>query len=246
MRIEVLKKHCRRRFSSPYTNRISWNRILLPGLTALDAKLGQSKQVRKVAPIKLVSTGGFVAVTYFGNRETTHDIDCMIDPQLSNPKKINPRLHEAIDSVSEDFDFIHDWMNTLIDAFIDQGFAKTQLFHDSIQQNVVLWRGENLVVYAADWGWSLGKKLKRIVRLKKPTDISDAVELVKRLVDSKDGRQADPREVLKTFSTDSPHPNEDEAFDIIAAGFQEKYGAVEIPSTSALEDQDGAQSGSCG
>ena len=47
-------------------------------------------------------------------------------------KQITSKLHEAIDSVSGDFDFIHDWMNTIIDAFIDQGFAKTQLFRDSI------------------------------------------------------------------------------------------------------------------
>ena len=41
--------------------------------------LVKSKQVRKVAPITLISTEKSVAVTYFGNRETTHDIDWEAD-----------------------------------------------------------------------------------------------------------------------------------------------------------------------
>jgi hypothetical protein len=58
------------------------------GLAELDAEIAKSRNLQRAAPIKLIAVGGFVAVTYFHNRETTQDLDCLLDPTLKNRVRI--------------------------------------------------------------------------------------------------------------------------------------------------------------
>lgn len=42
------------------------------------------------------------------------------------------------------------------------GENRRRLFLDSLAQSIVLWQGNNMIIYAAKWEWSLARKLKRI------------------------------------------------------------------------------------
>lgn len=67
------------------------------------------------------------------------------------------------------------------------GETKQRLFHDSIIQGVVLWQGTNLIIYAAKWEWSLARKLKRIGSQRRDIDVSDAVEILAKMVVENEG-----------------------------------------------------------
>lgn len=56
-----------------------------------------------------------------------------------------------------------------------------------MEQNVVLWRGKNLVIYAVKWEWSLARKVKRIGSTGRDADVSDAVALLRQMVDDSKG-----------------------------------------------------------
>ncbi|AEO53070.1 hypothetical protein MYCTH_2293935 [Thermothelomyces thermophilus ATCC 42464] len=43
----------------------------------------QSPSQRLVAPIRLISIGGALAVRVCHNREASYDIDCMLDPNIA-------------------------------------------------------------------------------------------------------------------------------------------------------------------
>ena len=53
------------------------------------------------APINVVTVGGFLAVTYFKNREATGDLDYMIEPQWAQDDEIKSPLKNAINSVAK-------------------------------------------------------------------------------------------------------------------------------------------------
>ncbi|XMA15127.1 hypothetical protein WAI453_007918 [Rhynchosporium graminicola] len=61
--------------------------VLKTALTHLDKEVEQSKNLRKVSPIRLVAVGGYVSVTYLQNRRAAEDIDYILDPQIEDQVK---------------------------------------------------------------------------------------------------------------------------------------------------------------
>lgn len=194
-------------------------------LTALDEEIGNSKNLRKAIPINLLSAGGFVAVSYLRNRHATQDIDYIIDPSIENLGKIKEKLQKAILTVARKHKINHEWINAHMELFAVGG-TKAQLFRESIDQKVVLWRGKNLVIYAVKWEWSLARKLKRIGSERRDIDISDAVEILKIMVDENDGPLT--RDRMKAWNTIVYTPIEDWVLDVVAAKFSAKYGVAGI------------------
>ncbi|KAM5432300.1 hypothetical protein McanCB56680_006530 [Microsporum canis] len=191
-------------------------------LIYLDEEIGKSKNLRKAAPIKLVAVGGFVAVTYFENRTTTEDLDYMVDPSLKNLEKIREKLVRAISNVAEKQGYDDDWVNDRVQQFAFGDFA-LPLFQDSVAQNVVLWEGKNLQVYAVKWEWSLARKVKRIGSSDRDTDVSDAVALLRKVVEENGGPIS--RERAKNWNQIVLTPIEDSAIDKVAQGYAKKYGS---------------------
>lgn len=118
-------------------------------LAYLDEEIGKSKNLRKAVPLKLVAVGGFVAVSYFHNRASTEDLDCMIDPGLKSLTKLKGKLARAIKAVAHRKDYDEGWVNDNVRMFA-VGDSVQPLFRESVEQNVVLWRGKNLVIYAVN------------------------------------------------------------------------------------------------
>lgn len=106
------------------------------------------------------------------------------------------------------------------------GDTKAPLFRESIEQQVVLWRGKNLVIFAVKWEWSLARKLKRIGSEGRDIDFSDAVEILKNMVDGNGGPLT--RDTMKSWNTIVYTPIEDTVLDIVAAAFSANYGVAGI------------------
>lgn len=63
------------------------------------------------APINIVTSGGFLAVTHFKSRTATADLDYMIELQWAQDEEIKTPFKEEINYVAEDEIFEEDWMN---------------------------------------------------------------------------------------------------------------------------------------
>ncbi|KAI1288047.1 hypothetical protein F5Y03DRAFT_389258 [Xylaria venustula] len=126
-------------------------------LSALDDAFGTSELLTSIAPIRFMTSGGTLAVKYFQVRETTKDVDCLTDPNT-------------------------DWFNDELKGFI-QREKRLNLFLEAVEQNIILFQGVNLVVYAARMEWQLERKIRRIdARTNKRgevKDIADAVALIR-------------------------------------------------------------------
>ncbi|KAL2851208.1 hypothetical protein BJX68DRAFT_69332 [Aspergillus pseudodeflectus] len=154
------------------------------GLHALDRQMGRSAWLAAFAPIRLVSAGGFLAVTYLKNRDSTGDIDYLIEPEFAQDKDIQYALKEAVASVAEQLAYNDDWINEAMAIFVTKE-ARESLFEQAEKQNIILFKGENLEILAAPLEWSLERKLRRIYTgnrdRKAQLDMADAVALLKQL-----------------------------------------------------------------
>jgi hypothetical protein len=133
------------------------------------------------APINVVTVGGFLAVTYFKNREATGDLDYMIDPEWIEDDEIKIPLKTAIDSVADEEMLEFDWMNDDLHIWATQPAWKT-IFEQAYAQNIILFDGQSLKVWAAPFEWALERKLRRIAfsdRGAKKVDMEDVLALFK-------------------------------------------------------------------
>lgn len=179
----------------------------------------------KIAPIQLLSAGGFVAVTLFHNRVSTEDLDYIMNPDTPGVDKIKQKLQIAIEAVCRQRELPADWINSQMEIFAI-GANKQRLFRDSVTQNVVLWRGANLVIYAAQWEWSLARKLKRVGSQYRLIDISDAVEILYRMVEENGGPLA--LETVKSWDTIVYTPLDMDAIKCVADAYMERWGVPGI------------------
>ncbi|CAI7607711.1 hypothetical protein PCG10_006457 [Penicillium crustosum] len=160
------------------------------GLLALDREMGRDDWLIAFAPIRLISAGGFLAVSYLKNRESTGDVDYLIDPEFAEDKEIQTAFHEAVISVADKLHFTNDWINEAMGIFVTKKTRQT-LFELAEKQNITLFRGENLEILAAPIEWALERKLRRIYATqrdrKADLDLADAVALLKQLRTRNDG-----------------------------------------------------------
>lgn len=96
------------------------------------------------------------------------------------------------------------------------------LFQESVEQNVVLWKGQNLIVYAVKWEWALIRKLKRISVSGKEGDIGDAVAILHE-INEVNGGPLD-RTVARAWNGVSYSPVEEMILDEVARRYAVEYG----------------------
>ncbi|KAL1855014.1 hypothetical protein Plec18170_004427 [Paecilomyces lecythidis] len=136
------------------------------------------------APIRMIAAGGFLAVSYLKNRESTGDLDYLIEPEFADDREIKTPLQRAIYSVASQLHYNEDWANQESDIFVTKE-ARNFLFEQAEKQGITLFKGENLKVLAAPLEWALERKLRRIYAAnrdrKAEYDMTDALALLKAL-----------------------------------------------------------------
>ena len=138
------------------------------------------------APINLMVAGGFFAVTYLKNREATEDIDYLLDPEWANDEDIKEPLRNGIQAVADMHNYLPGWANEDTGLFVTRR-AREVLMRRAIEQDIVLWSGENIRILAAPIEWVLETMLRRVhsnARGRKTEgDLSDALAILKYLRD---------------------------------------------------------------
>ncbi len=112
--------------------------------------------------IELVVVGGAISVLFFENRYGTKDVDTVYPP---GKEKL---LKELIKKVSTEQNLPIDWMNSSVEFFGVQ-----------TKSEIIIFKKENLILYAAEWEEMLGMKLSGAFRGNK--DIDDAMEIIKQI-----------------------------------------------------------------
>ncbi|KAI9782434.1 MAG: hypothetical protein M1816_001886 [Peltula sp. TS41687] len=122
--------------------------------------------------------------------------------------------------VAKEYHLVSDWINNDVQIFA-RGKAGLRLYEESIEQDVLLWRGANLLVYAGSRKWSLQSKLKRYGMHHREVDLVDAVVIVKQLTEENGGPM--DRQAIKGWNTTPSYPIQDWVLDELAQGYEEKY-----------------------
>ncbi|KAJ5106149.1 hypothetical protein N7456_002824 [Penicillium angulare] len=160
------------------------------GLAVLDDEMGKNPWLIAFAPIRLISAGGFIAVSYLKNRDSTGDLDYLIDPEFAGDKDIEGALKGVIISVADQLRYNRKWVNGEMGIFVTKK-TRQVLFEQAIKQGITLFKGQNLEVLAAPVEWALERKLRRIYAAdrdrKVEGDIADATALLKYLKERNDG-----------------------------------------------------------
>ncbi|RYP24849.1 hypothetical protein DL767_008541 [Monosporascus sp. MG133] len=157
-------------------------------LAALDVQIGKSELLMSVAPIRLMSVGGFVSVKLFQNRNSTIDVDCLMDPNFDAVEEYRTEFWKAVRQVAVTLHHETDWLNDELRNFV-QSSKRQDLFFESIEQDVVIYRGQNLMIFAGKMEWALERKIRRIAnaRRPRPKDVDDAVAVAKFMAESSGG-----------------------------------------------------------
>ncbi|KAE8131593.1 hypothetical protein BDV38DRAFT_275814 [Aspergillus pseudotamarii] len=195
------------------------------GLEALDNEMGKDEWLIAFAPITLLSAGGFLAVNFLKNRESTQDLDYLLEPQWAHDNDVREPLHDAMVRAARGIGFIDDWANEEM-AFFVPDKSRELLFEEAEKQNLVLWEGSHLRVLAVPLEWALERKLRRIHNdmqsSKRKTDINDALALLRHLKMRNGGLLE--REYIRTLNICSTEKVPDHAtMEEIAAAYGKKY-----------------------
>lgn len=150
-------------------------------LERLDQEMAKNDYLGAFAPIDVVSTGGFLAVTYFKNRKTTGDIDYIMDPEWIGDNDIIIPMRDAIKAVARKNRLEYKWMNDDMQIWTNPR-AREKIFEQALDQNILLWSGESIKIWAPPFEWALERKLRRIAYAadraeKRSIDMSDAIAL---------------------------------------------------------------------
>lgn len=187
--------------------------------------MGKFDFIVAFAPIKLITAGGFLAVNCLKNRETTKDLNYLLDPEWATDEDIKGPLEQAILRVSQRLQLAEQWANEDMALYVTKE-TRVHLFRKALKQNIILFRGDNLIILAAPIKWALKRKIRWMFApgpdRKVETDMSDLLAMLRCMRDRKAG-PLNP-EHLRTQSLNSFDDVPDSAgMGQIAAAYREKY-----------------------
>ena len=202
--------------------------VVLPALSELDAAMGESELLDSVAPIRLVSVGGSLAVCLFKNRESSADVDCILDPNIAAAPDYVAAFSEAVQRTSRQMDLPDDWLNRQVEVFVARNRV-AHLFLESVAQGIVLYEGASLVVYAGRLDWALERKVRRVAhaqerRIRKNVDVGDAAAIIEFMTRRQDGKPLSFAFVRGLNENQFDVPPTDTALHQVASQYMAMYG----------------------
>lgn len=199
------------------------------GLHALNEEISKSELLMSVAPIRLISVGGSMAVLLCGNRDSSTDIDCILDPQVDENEEYVAEWNNAVVNTAKAALLHSDWLNQQLAIFVRKDKRRI-LFLESIQQGIILYEGDNLVIYAGRLDWALERKIRRVAyatdRQKgKNVDMLDAAAIIKLMTSRDDYSTPLTFDFIRSlnFNGFDLAPTTD-AIEAVARYYKEKYG----------------------
>ncbi|KAL1878037.1 hypothetical protein VTK73DRAFT_8261 [Phialemonium thermophilum] len=198
-------------------------------LKLLDSEIAKSELLMSVAPIRLITIGGSLAVRLCLNRRSTRDIDCMLDPNVAAAEDYADEFWAAATRTCEKGGFPRGWLAQQAELFVARE-RRMALFLESVEQGVVVFQGANVVIYAGLLSWALERKLRRIAHAPdrkedQDVDIADAAALV-RLVRSPGDPPLSFQYIRELNFNGFELPPEEYAIREVAEHYAQVYGEV--------------------
>jgi hypothetical protein len=134
--------------------------------------------------------------------------------------EIKQAIKTAIYTVADARDCQPTWMNDDCMVFTGGRKRRPALFSAALQQNTVLWNSTHLTIYAGEWRWALGLKLRRIAESRSRADLDDAVCILNEL-----GTCYGP---VSEGYIESLIPNQKPLLDLIVQTYEAKYGKIAV------------------
>ncbi|PMB68139.1 hypothetical protein BM221_006316 [Beauveria bassiana] len=199
------------------------------GLDALDEEIGKSELLMSVAPIRLITVGGSLAVLLCGNRTSSTDIDCILDPQVAEDSDYAEEWIKVVATAADAVHLDDDWLNSQLSIFVRRDKRK-MLFLESVQQDIAIYEGKNLVIYAGRLDWALERKIRRVAyaterQQVKNVDTTDAAAIIKLMVSRDDYATPLSYELIRGLNYNGfDIAPSDDAIREVARYYKEKYG----------------------
>ncbi|KAM4056530.1 hypothetical protein HRG_003401 [Hirsutella rhossiliensis] len=200
-------------------------------LTLLDAEIAKSELLMSVAPLRLITVGGSLAVRVCFNRDASYDIDCLLDPNVAAAADYSEEFSAAISTVADNGGYALDWLNQQVELFVARE-RRFGLFLESVQQGVIVYKGAQLVIYAGRLDWALERKIRRVAHARsrrgvKDVDVPDAAALV-RMMRTPGGPPLSFQYVRELNLNGFDAPPTDAAIVEVAEYYARAYGEVGI------------------
>lgn len=145
---------------------------LLAGLNHVSGYIARRGQ-----HVTAIAVGGAVNTLYLRSRNNTHDVDLFgSEEYFGNASRM--LLDEASYDAQQHIPQLGtDWVNTETQQWMP-GPTHAELTAAAVQQNVVVFNGDGLTIYAASWAYAFSAKINRILTggdQRRPYDLEDAV-----------------------------------------------------------------------
>ena len=193
------------------------------GFKFISAHIKENPPRVKSLPINIIVAGGAVSTLLFHNRKTTRDVDFWApDPQT------NIIVSEASRAVARRLDYDPFWLNSNMSVFIDTKHTHIGFLERTLKQNVVLYKSDQIVVYAADWYFQLAQKLVRIETMRggamRRDQLSDVVYLAKVVLELEEKREMKKMDVRRWYRYTAGI--REETFDEVNEEFYDTFGTI--------------------
>lgn len=187
-----------------------------------------------VASIRLLSVGECLAVRLCFNRTASYDIDCMLDPNVAAVQDYLQEFEQGVLATATEGGLSDDWLNQQVELFIARS-RRLALFLQSVEQDMPVFQGENLVIYAGKLEWALERKIRRVAHARdrrgtKDVDVPDATALL-RLMRSRGGPLMTFEHVRGLNFNGFDVPPTHDAIREVADFYVKTYGEVGIADT---------------
>ncbi|KPM37977.1 hypothetical protein AK830_g8600 [Neonectria ditissima] len=147
--------------------------VLLAALNHVSAYISERGQ-----HVSFITTGGAVSTLYLQSRPTTHDVDVFGSDFDNNARNI---VNDAMEDAQVHIPALGtDWLNTSVQIWIPEPFH-TELTVAARQQNVKVFDGPGLTIYAAPWEFAFSSKICRLLKGAdefRSYDLADAVSFI--------------------------------------------------------------------
>ncbi|KAF3482281.1 uncharacterized protein GIQ15_05040 [Arthroderma uncinatum] len=195
-------------------------------LEALDEELSKDAFITAFAPIQLLCSGEFLCLKYLKCRSTAFELDYLLDPEWSKDEDIKTPLYASMATITRQLGYDEDWLNEDMGLFVTK-ICRTRLLECAKKQGIVLFRGENVIIYGAPMEWALERKIRRIYAAgkldKKEPDVADALAMMK-WIRERDGKQLE-REFIRTLNLNTFDMVPDgQTMELLAEAYRERYG----------------------
>ncbi|POS77534.1 hypothetical protein DHEL01_v204062 [Diaporthe helianthi] len=149
----------------------------------LDQELGLNEFSAAIAPIRMVTLGGSIAVKTFKSRAATVDVDVIVDPNIEAVSEFYDAVMWCIEKVAKKNKLEKNWMNDQCKMFFQKGAVRERVFLESVGHDNKMYSGKHLEIYTVDLRIALERKLRRVLDpdREENIDLADAVCFLKHM-----------------------------------------------------------------